>query len=367
MLNQSEYLRYSRQISLPEIGVSGQEKLKAASVAVVGMGGLGSPVALYLVAAGIGHLGIIDFDVVGISNLHRQILHTDRFLGASKTKSALSTLKNRNPFVKLTRHELRLDQENAMDVLRKYDIVVDCSDNFATRYLVNDACVMLGIPNIFGSVYQFQGQVSVFGCADGPCYRCLHPIPPAAELIPSCAESGVLGVLPGLIGSLQTNETLKLLLEIGQPLIGRMALIDMLRPAWEILSIPKEASCPLCSEFPVINELINSNPLCPEPHRISVEKLIEFKEHATPFFLLDVRCEQEATQLSMGADQRIAVDELYRRIVDLNVGLDDQIVVHCQTGIRSRRAVQVLRDAGFSRVLSLDGGVVAWAEKMGLP
>ena len=365
MLNRAEYLRYSRQMVLNEIGVSGQKRLKASSVVIVGAGGLGSPLAFYLVAAGIGHLGIIDFDVVGISNLHRQILHTDEFLGAPKLESAIATLQARNPHTKFTRHDVRLRRENAMDILRGYDIVADCSDNFATRYLVNDATVLLGMPNVYGSVYQFEGQVSVFGGKDGPCYRCLHPAPPPSGLIPNCAESGILGVLPGLIGTLQANEVLKLLLGFGEPLIGRMALINLLTAEWKNFSIEKKADCAICGEFPTMDKLDEYEDFCDLASGITPLELNMLRHQRSPFFLLDVRKNSEVATLSMGADLHIPLNELSERLSEITADFDDRVIVHCQTGVRSRQAVELLGSSGFTHAVSLDGGILAWMEQFG--
>ena len=361
-LNQSEHLRYARQIALEKVGIAGQEKLKTASVLVVGVGGLGSSLSLYLAAAGVGHLGLVDFDVVKKSNLHRQILHTDEFLEASKLDSALATLKARNPHIRITLHNVRLQKENAMDILGGYDIIADCSDNFATRYLVNDACVILGIPNAYGNVYQFEGQVTVLCHSDGPCYRCLHPNPPPAGLVPTCAESGVLGVLPGLIGILQANEVLKLLLNIGRPLIGRMTLLNALDSEWKNLILPKNDDCHLCGTHPTINTLFDYDDLCATAPHISAAELNTLKNSCTPFFLLDVRRSDEAAVVSMGADQQIPVESLPDRLSEIKATLNDRIIVHCQTGLRSRHAVQILHDAGYPHAVSLDGGILAWVE-----
>ncbi|MXW13427.1 MAG: molybdopterin-synthase adenylyltransferase MoeB [Rhodothermaceae bacterium] len=365
MLNQAEHLRYSRQISLSELGVSGQQKLKESSVAIVGAGGLGSPLAFYLTAAGVGHLGIIDFDIVDASNLHRQILHTDEFIGIAKLESALVALEARNPYVKITRHDVRLQRDNAMEILGNYDVVADCSDNFATRYLINDASVLLGIPNVYGSVYQFEGQITVFGDVNGPCYRCLHPALPPAGLIPTCAESGVLGVLPGVIGSLQASEVLKLLLGFGQPLIGRMALVDLLTSEWQTLKIQKDEACPICSESPTICTLVDYGDVCISEASINVTRLNMLRSQDIPIFLLDVRQAHEAAVLSMGANQQLSVDELPDRLHELSARLDDRIVVHCQTGVRSKHAVQILQNAGYLRAVSLEGGIIAWMDKYG--
>ncbi len=361
-LNQSEHLRYARQIALEKVGIAGQEKLKAASVLVVGVGGLGSPLSMYLAAAGIGNLGLVDFDVVKKSNLHRQILHTDEFLEASKLDSALATLKARNPHVRVTLHNVRLLRENAMEILQGYDIVADCSDNFATRYLVNDACVLLGIPNVYGNVYQFEGQVTVLCHSNGPCYRCLHPNPPPAGLVPTCAESGVLGVLPGLIGILQANEVLKLLLNIGRPLVGRMTLINGLDSEWKNLTFPKDDGCHLCGKSPTIKTLVDYEDFCGTAPHISAAELNTLKKSCTPFFLLDVRRVDEAAAVSIGANQQIPVESLPDRLSEIKANHDERIVVHCQTGLRSRRAVQILHNAGYPHAVSLDGGMLAWME-----
>ena len=361
-LNQSEHLRYARQIALDQVGIAGQEKLKAASVLVVGVGGLGSSLSLYLAAAGVGHLGLIDFDVVKKSNLHRQVLHTDEFLEASKLDSALAALKARNPHTRITRHNVRLEKDNAMDILQGYQIVADCSDNFATRYLVNDACVLLGIPNVYGSVYQFEGQVTVLCHSDGPCYRCLHPNPPPAGLVPTCAESGILGILPGLIGVLQANEVLKLLLEIGRPLIGHMTLFNALGSEWKNLSLPKNDDCHLCGDSPTISTLIDYEDLCGTAPLISAAELNTLKNRSTPFFLLDVRRTDETAVVSMGADQQIPVESLPDRLSEIKAAPNERIVVHCHTGLRSRHAVQLLHNAGYHHAVSLDGGILAWIE-----
>ncbi len=362
MLTQDEYLRYSRQICLSEIGSAGQDKLKSSSVAIVGVGGLGSPLAIYLAAAGVGHLGLIDFDVVGSSNLHRQILHQDEFVGASKLNSASKTLQGLNPHVKISTHEVRLNQDNAMDILRDYHIVADCSDNFTTRYLVNDACVLLGIPNVYGSVYQFEGQVSIFGARGGPCYRCLHPTPPSSGLIPNCAESGVLGVLPGMVGTLQATEVIKLLLGIGNPLIGRMAMINLLESDWDTISFQKNSECAKYDQCQMITNLVMIDDECDSIPSITVEELNLLIRDNIPFFLLDVRQPHEADSHSMGANQIVAVEELSDRISDINADISDQIIVHCQTGVRSLRATQILLNMGFQDVKSLSGGIIAWME-----
>ncbi|MCY4234583.1 MAG: molybdopterin-synthase adenylyltransferase MoeB [Bacteroidetes bacterium] len=362
MLTQDENLRYSRQMCLPEIGTSGQKKLKSSSVAIVGLGGLGSPLALYLAAAGIGHLGLIDFDIVGISNLHRQILYKDVSIGESKLKSASKTLKSRNPNIKISIHEVRLNQENALDILKDYQIVADCSDNFSTRYLVNDSSVLLGIPNVSGSVYQFEGQISIFGAQDGPCYRCIHPTPPHSDLIPNCAESGVLGVLPGLIGTLQANEVIKLLLGIGNPLIGRMAMINLIESDWDTIAFQKNPDCQRSGQCQQITELVEYVNLCESDEIMTVHEFGKLIRNQTPFYLLDVRQSHEADSLEMGADQRLSVDELSDRISEINADVNDQIIVHCQTGVRSLKATHILRHKGFHHAKSLDGGIIAWKQ-----
>ncbi len=365
MLSQAEHLRYSRQISLDALGVAGQQKLKESAVAIVGVGGLGSPLALYLTAAGVGHLGLIDDDVVGTSNLHRQILHTDEFIGTSKLDSSIAALKARNPYVRITRHDTRLQRKNAMQILRGYDIVADCSDNFATRYLVNDASVLLGITNVYGSVYQFEGQVSVFGDKNGPCYRCLHPIPPPAGLIPNCAESGVLGVLPGIIGTLQASEILKLVLDLEKSLIGRMALINILTAEWNTLALEKKTDCPVCGESPTIHALIDYEEFCPSIPEIHVQDLKKLRCRNLPFFLLDVRDLHEVSAMRMGADLQIPLEELPKRLSEITADFDDRVIVHCQKGVRSKHAVRLLQRAGYTRVASLEGGILSWMEQSG--
>lgn len=332
-------------------------------MAIIGAGGLGSPLALYLTAAGIGHLGIIDFDVVGLSNLHRQILHTDEFIGAPKLESAVAALRARNPHVKITRHDVRLQRDNAMDILKDYNVVADCSDNFATRYLVNDASVLLGIPNVYGSVYQFEGQITILGCADGPCYRCIHPTPPPADLIPNCAESGILGILPGVIGTLQANEALKLLLNLGQPLIGRMSLINILKADSRMLEIPKNPNCPACGDSPTIDALIDYEEFCQSIPSITVREFDRIQRSSYPYFLLDVREIHEAVAMSMGANSLIPLNQLTERLSEITADFHDHVIVHCQTGVRSKQAVRLLQNAGYTRVVSLDGGILAWMEQ----
>ncbi len=362
-LSAAEKLRYARQITLSEIGESGQAKLKQSSVLIVGAGGLGSPLALYLTAAGVGRVGLVDFDVVDESNLHRQVLHTQLNLGMHKLDSACATLEALNPHVHVETHPLRLDRSNALEIIRAYDIVADGTDNFATRYLVNDACVFSNVANVYGSVFQFEGQVSVFAHGDGPCYRCLYPKPPPPGLVPSCAEGGVLGVLPGLIGTLQANEVIKLLLGIGHPLIGRMLLLNALGGRWQTLSVRRDPKCEVCGPEATITELADYDAFCGFAPTITVEEFGTLRAQEEAFFLLDVRQPQESVQTNMRADQLIPVEELQSRMHELQAGAEDRIVVHCQTGARSMRAVQALRTAGYSRAVSLEGGIEAWMHR----
>ena len=360
MLSIAEQRRYARQIALPQFGKSGQERLKQSSVLVVGAGGLGSPLALYLAAAGVGRLGLVDFDTVDESNLHRQVLHSQNDLGRHKLDSARSTLEALNPHVHVETHPVRLERSNAMQIIQRYDAVADGTDNFATRYLVNDACVLSGVANIYGSVFQFEGQVSVFAHASGPCYRCLYQKPPPLGLVPSCAEGGVLGVLPGLIGTLQANEVIKVLLGIGHPLIGRMLLLDALGARWQELTIRRDPNCAVCGREATITELVDYDVFCGLAPTVSVDEFRTLRAQEEATLLLDVRQPQEAALMSMQADQLIPVEELPSRMHELQARMEDRIVVHCQTGTRSMQAVHILRSAGYSRAISLEGGVEAW-------
>jgi adenylyltransferase/sulfurtransferase len=365
-LSHDEILRYSRHLLLPEVGLEGQRKLKAARVLAIGAGGLGSPIALYLAAAGIGTLGIVEFDAVDLSNLQRQVLHGTAQVGQPKLASAQARLHDLNPHVVVEPHPVRLSSANALDLLGRYDIVVDGSDNFPTRYLANDACGLLGKPLVYGSIFRFDGQVSVFDATRGPCYRCLYSEPPPPGLVPSCAEGGVLGVLPGIVGSLQALEVLKLVLGVGDPLIGRLVLFDALKLRFRELGLRKDPDCPLCGVRPTITGLIDYEAFCgigaapvagPE---IAVPELQAALAREPRPLLLDVR-EPHEYEIAHLADSRlIPLRELPRRLTELDSHAD--IVVLCHHGMRSLQAVELLRGAGFSRARSLAGGIDAWAE-----
>jgi adenylyltransferase/sulfurtransferase len=375
VLSREEVLRYSRHLIIPEVGMAGQRKLKAARVLLVGAGGLGSPVGLYLAAAGVGTIGVVDFDVVDETNLQRQVLHGTSDVGRPKLASALERMADINPHVRLIPHEVRLSSENALDLLSRYDVVVDGTDNFPTRYLVNDAAVLTGIPNVYGSIFRFEGQLSVFAAPGGPCYRCLFPEPPPPGMVPSCAEGGVLGVLPGIIGTAQAIETVKLLLGIGKSLVGRFQLFDALRFEWRELKIRKDPSCPVCGEHPTIHELIDYEAFCGIPQAHAVEaaerngipeitavELRDWLERGSAPLILDVRepHEWDIASLAPYGARLIPLDQLPSRLGELEGSGD--IVVHCRSGIRSAQALRQLRAAGFERVWNLKGGILAWSD-----
>ena len=370
----AEMRRYSRHFLLPEIGLEGQARLKDSSVLIVGAGGLGSPVALYLAAAGVGRIGLVDFDDVDESNLHRQILYGESDIGRPKLEAAKERLQEANPHIEIVLHPVRLDASNAAQIIRDYDVVADGTDNFATRYLVNDACVMAGVPNAYASISRFDGQASVFCAPDGPCYRCLFAEPPPAELVPSCAEAGVLGVLPGLLGTIQATEVLKLLLGLGESLIGRLLLVDALSMQFRTLSISRNPQCPVCGEHPSITSLEASTATCepspPPPSmsavpEITVQDYQILRDSASPPFLLDVRQPEEQIVSSLGGTL-IPLGELPLRIAELEGRKNDELlVVHCQLGGRSAQAVQYLRMNGFDNVVNLKGGMKAWMEEIG--
>jgi molybdopterin/thiamine biosynthesis adenylyltransferase/rhodanese-related sulfurtransferase/molybdopterin converting factor small subunit len=374
-LSHAEVLRYSRHLLLPEVGLAGQRKLKAARVLTIGAGGLGSPLSLYLAAAGVGTIGIVDFDVVELTNLQRQIVHGTPNLGRSKLESAEARLTDVNPNVQIEKHEARLTSHNALEILREYDIVVDGSDNFPTRYLVNDACVLLDKPNVYGSIFRFEGQASVFYAAEGPCYRCLYSEPPPPGLVPSCAEGGVLGVLPGIIGSIQALETIKWIIGAGDSLIGRLLLFDALKLRFRELQLKKDAACPLCGEHPTIRELIDYEAFCgigAEPDyagpEISAEELRrEMDEKGSELVLIDVREPHEWEIAHIEGARLIPLSQLPERLGELDGHAE--IVTHCHHGARSMKALQILKGAGFNRVRSLAGGIDAWADRVevGMP
>ena len=367
-LSHDEIRRYSRHLIIPEVGLAGQRKLKAARVLCVGAGGLGSPLSLYLAAAGVGTLGIVDFDVVDDSNLQRQILHGTADVGRKKLESAAARLKDINPNVRIVPHETRLSASNALEILRDYDVVADGTDNFPTRYLVNDACVLLGKPNVYASIYRFEGQASVFFAEKGPCYRCLYKEPPPPGVVPSCAEGGVLGILPGLLGVIQATETVKLLLGIGEPLIGRLLLVDALGLRFRELKLRKDPDCVLCGAHPTQCTLIDYDQFCGIPEGeepagdITVEELKAKLDRGDAFVLLDVREPHEVEIAVIPGATHIPLRQLPEHLERLDPAAE--IVVHCKMGPRSARAVKLLHEAGFSRARNLTGGIDAWAERI---
>jgi molybdopterin/thiamine biosynthesis adenylyltransferase/rhodanese-related sulfurtransferase/molybdopterin converting factor small subunit len=369
-LSHAEMLRYSRHLLLPEVGVTGQRKLKAARVLTVGAGGLGSPLSLYLAAAGVGTIGIVDFDVVDLTNLQRQIVHGTSTLGRPKLESAEERLTDLNPNVRIERHETRLTSENALEILREYDIVVDGTDNFPTRYLVNDACVLLGKPNVYGSIFRFEGQASLFYAAKGPCYRCLYSEPPPPGLVPSCAEGGVLGVLPGIIGSIQALETIKWIIGAGSSLLGRLVLFDALKLRFRELELRKDPACPICGPNPSIRELVDYEAFCgigAEPAytgpEVTPEELRrQMGEKGTDLILIDVREPHEWEIAHIDGARLIPLGQLPERLAELDGHAD--IVTHCHHGARSMKALEILKGAGFGKVRSLAGGIDAWAERV---
>ncbi len=370
ILSNEEILRYSRHLIMPEVGLEGQKKLKAARVLMIGAGGLGSPLGLYLAAAGVGTLGIVDFDVVDLTNLQRQILHSTPNVGKSKLASARDRLHDLNPHVNIETVEDRLTSDNALGILSGYDIIVDGTDNFPTRYLVNDACVILGKPNVYGSIFRFDGQITVFDARQGPCYRCLYPSPPPPGLVPSCAEGGVLGVLPGIIGSLQALETIKLIIGKGDSLIGRLVLFDALAMSFREFKLRKNPECPVCGEHPSIRSLIDYEQFCgvqemptndDQVYQITPEELKRRLDAGDDIFILDVREPQEYHISNLGGTL-IPLNDLPGRVHELDTSRE--IVVHCRMGVRSARAVTFLRQAGFRKVRNLVGGINAWAERI---
>jgi adenylyltransferase/sulfurtransferase len=374
-LNNDEILRYSRHLIMPEVGMEGQQRLKAARVLCIGAGGLGSPLALYLGAAGVGTLGIVDFDVVDYTNLQRQIIHTTADVGRKKLDSAAEKLKAINPFLNIRKFETRLSSDNALELFRDFDIIADGTDNFPTRYLVNDACVLTGKPNVYGSIFRFEGQASVFATKDGPCYRCLYSDPPPPGLVPSCAEGGVLGILPGLVGVIQATEVIKLILGKGDPLIGRLLLIDALGMKFRELKLRKNPDCPACGCHRTIRKLIDYNEFCgirgeersqekqveagvPE---IQVEELKRRLDAGEDLFVLDVR-EPHEYQICNIKGHLIPLGDLPKRVHELDSSRE--IVAHCRSGVRSAKAVTFLQQAGFKKVHNLAGGILAWADRV---
>jgi molybdopterin/thiamine biosynthesis adenylyltransferase/rhodanese-related sulfurtransferase len=388
-LSNDEISRYSRHLILPEVGMEGQQKLKAAKVLCVGTGGLGAPLALYLAAAGIGTLGLVDFDVVDESNLQRQIIHSTATVGKLKVDSAEIMLNGLNPNMKVVKHNTMLTSANALEIFKDYDVIADGTDNFQTRYLVNDACVLLKKPNAYGSIFRFEGQASVFATEAGPCYRCLYPEPPPPGLVPSCAEGGVLGILPGLVGVIQATEVIKLILGIGESLAGRLLLVDALGMNFRTLKLRKNPDCPVCGTHPTVTELIDYDQFCGIQKPTSVGPLEVSSHGVTPQgvpmvdgipqisveqfkarmdagdapFLLDVREPHEYQITNLGATL-IPVGELEKRVGELAAHKNDEVVVHCKSGGRSQKAAVILKNAGFTNVSNLAGGITAWADKI---
>ena len=376
-LSPDEIKRYSRHLILSEVGMDGQRKLKAAKVLCIGAGGLGSPVAMYLAAAGVGTIGIVDFDVVDVSNLQRQILHGTSDVGRTKLASAKDTLHELNPHVNVITHEVALSSANALDLFRGYDVVVDGTDNFPTRYLVNDACVLLGIPNAYGSIFRFEGQASVFGTKDGPCYRCLYPEPPPPGLVPSCAEAGVLGILPGLIGTIQATETVKLILGVGQTLAGRFLIYDAMKMRFRELTLRKDPECPVCGTNPTVTALIDYDQFCgvvpaqaapPAPvltDAMADVSVLEFKamqDAGTAPLLIDVREPHEYQICKIEGSVLIPLGDLPARVGELDPAVE--VVMQCRSGVRSGKAAAFLRERGFKSVHNLTGGILAWIDQV---
>jgi len=381
-LSKEEVERYSRHLIMPEVGMEGQKKLKASRVLLIGAGGLGAPLGMYLAAAGVGRIGFVDFDVVDATNLQRQVIHGTKDIGRRKLDSAADRIKDINPYVEVDKHEAGLTSENALEIVRDYDLVIDGTDNFPTRYLVNDACVLLGKPNVYGSIFRFEGQVSVFNNGDGPCYRCLYPEPPDPGLVPSCAEGGVLGILPGLVGLIQATEGIKILLGKGQTLSGRLLLFDALGMKFREMKIRRDPKCPVCGDNPTVTELIDYEQFCGMPSQeqtqeeqqeaeteskkqsewdITPQDLKRMQDSGESFTLLDVREPHEYEICNLGGEL-IPLGSLSGRLEELDQ--NGQIVVHCRSGGRSAKAVKAMRDAGFTNVWNVQGGILRWADEI---
>ena len=371
-LSNEEILRYSRHLIMPEVGMDGQLKLKRAKVLLVGTGGLGAPLGLYLAAAGVGRIGVVDFDKIDFTNLQRQVMFGTSDVGRPKIEAATERMAGINPEIQLDRFETALTSENALEIMRDYDIVVDGTDNFPTRYLVNDACVLLGKPNVYGSIFRFEGQASILGAPGGPCYRCLYPEPPPPGLVPSCAEGGVLGVLPGIIGSIQAMETLKLILGKGEPLIGRLLLFDALGMKFRELKLRKNPECPVCGEHPTVTKLIDYAEFCgirgeeaaapastvPE---MTPRELKTRLDRGDDLYVLDVREPHEYQICNIGG-HLIPLGDLSRRVNELDSSRE--IVAHCRSGVRSAKAIEFLQQAGFKKLWNLKGGILAWSDEV---
>ncbi|MGD0963546.1 MAG: molybdopterin-synthase adenylyltransferase MoeB [Candidatus Acidiferrales bacterium] len=371
-LSKEEVLRYSRHLIMPEVGMDGQLKLKKAKVLCIGTGGLGAPLGLYLAAAGVGCIGLVDFDTVDFTNLQRQVLFGTTDVGRPKIEAAAEHLRSLNPLIQIDTFETRLTGENALDLFKDYDIIVDGTDNFPTRYLVNDACVLLGKPNVYGSIFRFEGQITIFGAPDGPCYRCLYPEPPPPGLVPSCAEGGVLGVLPGIVGTIQAAETLKLIIGNGDPLIGRLLLFDALGMKFRELKLRKNPECPVCGEHPTVTKLIDYAEFCgirgeeaPAPPttvpEITPRELKSRLDRGDDIYILDVREPHEYQICNIGG-YLIPLGDLSSRVNELDSSLE--IVAHCRSGKRSAEAAEFLRKAGFHKIWNLKGGILAWSDEV---
>lgn len=374
-LNNEEIKRYARHLILPQVGMAGQQKLKEASVLLIGAGGLGSPLGMYLAAAGVGRIGLVDFDVVDFSNLQRQIIHSEDRVGVKKVESAKQTLAGINPFVQVDTYDTLLSSENALDIAKDYDIIIDGTDNFPTRYLVNDVCVMLGKVNVYGSIYRFDGQVTTFNpAAGGPCYRCLYPDPPPPGMVPSCAEGGVLGVLPGLVGTIQATEAIKAILGEGDPLIGRMITIDTMDMTFRTLKIRKDPDCPVCSEKPTITELIDYEAFCGvsavnddeeisgDVEEISALELDDLIEDGNSPRMIDVRQPNEWEICHIEGSELIPLDQLAENVNKLSQ--EEDMVLICRSGVRSAKAIGFLKEMGFTRLKNLEGGILEWARQI---
>jgi adenylyltransferase/sulfurtransferase len=374
-LSQQEVARYSRHLIMPEVGMDGQKRLKAAGILLIGAGGLGSPLALYLAAAGIGRIGLVDFDVVDFSNLQRQVLHGTPDVGRPKLQSAKERLAAINPEVKVDLYEARLTAANALDICKPYDIIIDGTDNFPTRYLVNDVCVLLKKPNVYGSIFRFDGQASVFWPPHGPCYRCLYPEPPPPGEVPSCAEGGVLGILPGLIGCIQATEAVKLVLGKGEPLVGRLVLYDAMAMTFREFKVRRNPKCPMCGDKPTITQLIDYEQFCgirgqeaPTPvtpssdQETTVEELKQRLDKGDQVFILDVRNPEEYQICRLPGSVLLPLPELPQRFGELDKS--KEMVVHCKSGMRSQKAIAFLRQQGFTRLKNLKGGILAWADRI---
>ena len=373
-LTTDDLARYSRHLILPEVGMEGQQKLKAAKVLCVGTGGLGSPLAFYLAAAGIGTLGLVDFDVVDASNLQRQIIHSTKDIGRKKLDSAAEKLTALNPALNVVKHETMLSSANALEILKDYDVVADGTDNFPTRYLVNDACVLLGKPNVYGSIFRFEGQASVFATKEGPCYRCLYPEPPPPGLVPSCAEGGVLGILPGLVGVIQATEVIKLILGNGTPLIGRLLLVDALSMRFRELKLRKNSECPVCGDNPTVTQLIDYQHFCgivPETPQgasmkngipqITVKELKRRMDAGEDVQLIDVR-EPYEYQIAQIGGKLIPQNDVPQRLAEID--RNREVVVHCKSGGRSQRIAEFLKQSGYPQVVNVAGGILAWSDEI---